>query len=123
MQNERTPDDFKDAAAESLELARVLAGQSVMSDQTFLETMVRSDRLADHDGEKCGMCYKILTGAQIAREMIEEGVYEDVVSKWCKKTSAAGESRSSSSSGRKRKKRDAIRIRRSRSGDGSREME
>ncbi len=82
MKDERTPDDFKEAAAESLELAKVLVGQSVMSDQKFLEAVARSDRLVDNDGETCGMSHKILLEAQVAREMIEAGEYEDVRNKW-----------------------------------------
>src|SRR5260370_341441 len=57
----------------------VLAG---ISDQDFLESMARSDELADHDGETCGHCHYAILGAEIAREMIEAGEYEDVVSQW-----------------------------------------
>jgi hypothetical protein len=80
--NERTPDDYKNAAEDSLELARVLAGQGKISDQDFLERMARSDSLVDHDGETCGMCHNMILGAQVAREMLEAGEFEDVVSKW-----------------------------------------
>jgi hypothetical protein len=79
---ERTPEDYREAAANSLELAKVLAGEGGISDQDFLERMARSDELADHDGETCGMCHNMILGAQVAREMIEAGEYEDVVSKW-----------------------------------------
>lgn len=80
--DERRPETYQEAAENSLELARVLAGQGRISDQDFLERMARSDALVDHDGETCGMCHNIILGAQIAREMIEAGEYEDVVSKW-----------------------------------------
>jgi hypothetical protein len=76
------PEDYREAAEDSLELAKVLVGQGAMSDQDFLERMARSDRLVDHDGETCGMCHNMILGAQVAREMIEAGEYEDVVSKW-----------------------------------------
>src|SRR5438093_8597373 len=79
---ERQPEDYRAAANDSLELARVLAGQGRISDQDFLERMARSDDLVDHDGETCGMCHNIILGAQVAREMIEAGEYEDVVRKW-----------------------------------------
>jgi hypothetical protein len=79
---EQKPEDYMEAANDSLELARVLAGQGRISDQDFLERMARSDDLVDHDGETCGMCHNIILGAQVAREMIEAGEYEDVVSKW-----------------------------------------
>jgi hypothetical protein len=79
---ERRPKDYKEAANDSLELAKVLAGQGHIGDQDFLERMARSDDLVDHDGETCGMCHNIILGAQVAREMIEAGEYEDVVSKW-----------------------------------------
>jgi len=78
----REPKDYKEAANDSLELAKVLAGQGGISDQDFLERMARSDELVDHDGETCGLCHNMILGAQIAREMIEAGEYEDVVNKW-----------------------------------------
>jgi hypothetical protein len=79
---ERKVEDYKEAAHDSLELAKVLAGQGGISDQDFLERMARSDDLVDHDGETCGMCHNMILGAQVAREMIEAGEYADVVSKW-----------------------------------------
>jgi hypothetical protein len=63
-----------------------LAGQGSISDQDFLERMARSDDLVDHDGETCGMGHNIILGAEVAREMIEAGAYEDVVSKWAEET-------------------------------------
>src|SRR5581483_12278790 len=88
MRKERKPpgdrktQGYRDAAEDSLELARVLAGQGSISDQDFLERMARSDDLVDHDGETCGQCHYQILGAEVAREMIEAGEYEDVVSKW-----------------------------------------
>ncbi len=79
---EQKPEDLREAADNSLELAKVLVGQGEISDQDFLERMARSDDLVDHDGETCGMCHNMILGAQVAREMIEAGEYEDVVSKW-----------------------------------------
>jgi hypothetical protein len=79
---ERQPEEYKEAADDSLELAKVLAGQGAISDQDFLERMARSADLVDHDGETCGMCHNMILGAQVAREMIEAGEYEGVVSKW-----------------------------------------
>jgi hypothetical protein len=78
----RKPEDYMAAADNALELAKALAGQGGISDQDFLERMARSDDLVDHDGETCGMCHNMILGAQVAREMIEAGEYEDVVSKW-----------------------------------------
>jgi hypothetical protein len=83
---DRQPEDYRDAANDSLELGKVLAGQGGISDQDFLERMARSDDLVDHDGETCGMCHNMILGAQVAREMIEAGEYEDVVSKWAAET-------------------------------------
>jgi hypothetical protein len=83
---ERKPEDYRAAAEDSLELAKVLAGQGGISDQDFLERMARSDDLVDHDGETCGLCHNIILGAQVAREMIEAGEYEDVVSHWAAET-------------------------------------
>jgi hypothetical protein len=77
-----TPEDYRQAADEALELAQVLVGQVQISNDDFLERMARSDRTVDHDGETCGMCCQMIIGAQVAREMIEAGEYEDVVSKW-----------------------------------------
>src|SRR5437764_13691051 len=82
MNDQRTPDDYRRAAEESLEMAQALAGQGKIGDQDFLERMARSDRLVDHDGETCGMCCNMILGAQVAREMLEAGEYENVVSKW-----------------------------------------
>ena len=79
---ERTADDYMEAADDSMELAKVLAGQGGISDEGFLERMGRSDDLVDHDGETCGICHNMILGAEVAREMIEAGEYEDVVSKW-----------------------------------------
>ena len=79
---ERKPEDYMEAAENSMELAKVLAGQGGISDQDFLERMARSDEMVDHDGKTCGMCHKMILDAQVAREMIEAGEYEDVVSKW-----------------------------------------
>ena len=90
--DERKPEDYREAADEALELAKVLAGQGEISDQDFLERMGRSDDLVDHDGETCGMCHNMILGAQVAREMIEAGEYEDVVSKWAAETRRRWES-------------------------------
>ena len=83
---ERKPEDYKEAANDSMELATVLTGQGEISDQDFLERLGCSDDLVDHDGETCGMCHNMILGAQVAREMIEAGEYEDVVSKWATET-------------------------------------
>jgi hypothetical protein len=83
---ERKPEDYMEAANDSMELAKVLSGQGGISDQDFLERMARSDDLVDHDGQTCGMCHNMILGAQVAREMIEAGQYEDVVSKWAEET-------------------------------------
>ena len=79
---DRTAEDYMEAAGNAMELAKVLAGEGGISDQDFLERTARSDELADHDGETCGMCHYMILGAEVAREMIEAGEYEDVVSKW-----------------------------------------
>lgn len=86
MREDRKPEDYRRAAEDSLELAKVLAGQGGISDQDFLERMARSDESVDHDGETCGMCYQIILGAQLAREMLAAGEYEDVVSKWAEES-------------------------------------
>jgi hypothetical protein len=79
---ERKAEDYREAAADSLELAKVLAGPGQISDQDFLQRMARSDALVDHDGQTCGLCHHLILGAQVAREMIAAGAYEDVVSQW-----------------------------------------
>src|SRR5262245_21398088 len=79
---DKKPEDFRQAAEDNLEVARVLAGEGRISDQEFLERMARSDSTVDHDGETCGMCFNIILGAQVAREMLAAGEYEDVVNKW-----------------------------------------
>src|SRR5437763_9212764 len=75
-----------EAADNAVERAKALAGQGGISDRDFLERMARSDELADHDGKTCGQCHNMILGAQVAREMIEAGEYEDVVSKWAAET-------------------------------------
>jgi hypothetical protein len=79
---QRKPEAYMEAADNALEMAKVLAGQGGISDQGFLGRMARSDDLVDHDGEACGQCHYMILGAEVAREMIEAGEYEDVVSKW-----------------------------------------
>jgi len=59
-----------------------LPSRGGIGDQGFLERMARSDELTDHDGEACGQCCNMILGAEVAREMIEAGEYEDVASKW-----------------------------------------
>jgi hypothetical protein len=83
---ERTAEDYRDAAADLLGLAKVLAGDGDISGDSFLDRMARSDQLADHDKETCGQCCNMILGAEVAREMIEAGEYEDVVSKWATET-------------------------------------
>ena len=83
---ERTAEDYRNAAEEFLGLAKVLGGKGSISDNDFLGRMARSDELADHDGETCGQCHNMILGAEVAREMIEAGEYEDVVSKWAAET-------------------------------------
>ena len=83
---ERKPEDYMEAADNALELAKVLAGQGGISDQDFLERMARCDGLVEHDGETCGLCHYTILGAEVAREMIEAGDYEAVVSKWAAET-------------------------------------
>jgi hypothetical protein len=79
---ERKPDDYMEAADDSLEPTKALAGRGAISDRDFLERTARSDGLVDHDGEACGLCHNIILGAQADREMIEAGEYEDEVGKW-----------------------------------------
>jgi hypothetical protein len=45
-----------------------------------------SNDLVDHDGTTCRLCHNIILGAQVAREMLATGTYEDVVSHWAAET-------------------------------------
>jgi hypothetical protein len=83
---ERTAEDYQNAAADALDLAGVLVGKGMIGDQAFLERMARRDELADHDGETCGQCCYLILGAEVAREMIEAGEYEDLVNRWAVET-------------------------------------
>jgi len=74
--------DSRNVARESLELAEALVGKGKISDQGFLERMARSDALVGDDAETCGMSCNIRIGAEVAREMIAAGEWEDVMSKW-----------------------------------------
>jgi hypothetical protein len=80
--SEPGPEDRADVARDNLEVARVLAGQGRISDQEFLERMARSDSAVGTDDETDGLSCNIRLGAQVAREMLEAGEYENVVSKW-----------------------------------------
>jgi hypothetical protein len=80
--HERTADDFREAAENALELAKVLVGEGRISDQDFLERTARTDELLDHDPETCGMCHYRSLNAQVARELLEAGEFEDVMEKW-----------------------------------------
>lgn len=84
--DQRTPQDYMDAAEDALELAKVLAGEGHISDEDFLRRMARSDEMVEHDGTTCGQCFYGILGARVAREMIEGGEYEDVVQKWAERT-------------------------------------
>src|ERR1700693_255686 len=64
---QRTPEEYMEAADNSLELAKVLAGQGGISDHDFLERMARSDELVDHDGKTCGQCHYSTLGHTRAR--------------------------------------------------------
>jgi hypothetical protein len=44
--------------------------------------MARGDERVDDDGETCGLRHNMILGAQVARDMIEAGEYEDMVSRW-----------------------------------------
>ena len=44
--------------------------------------MARSDAVVEHDGETCGLYHNMILGAQVAREVIDAGEYEDVVGQW-----------------------------------------
>ena len=72
----------KDKAEKELEIAEALVGQKPMSDRQFLENISKGDELLDHDGETCGMCYHRKIDAEIAREMLAKGDFEDGISKW-----------------------------------------
>ena len=41
--------------------------------------MARGDATIDRDGETCDMCFKIILGAQVGREGLEAGAYQDIV--------------------------------------------
>jgi hypothetical protein len=83
---DRKPEDYLSVAEDALQASKVLAGQGTISDQNFLELIARSDEMVDHDGTTCGMCHHMLLGAEVAREMIETGEYEDVAEKWAAET-------------------------------------
>ena len=70
---ERKPEDYREAADNALELAKVLAGQGGVSGQDFLVRMARSDELVDHDATTCGRCHYTILGAEVARGMIGAG--------------------------------------------------
>ena len=99
-------------------------GKAESATRTFCERMARSDELVDHDGETCGQCHNMILGAEVAREMIEAGEYEDVVSKWAAEAQAAlGEQQVLQAVGGRKRRPVVTRIRRSRTGGGNRERQ
>jgi hypothetical protein len=80
--SEGNPEDGNSVGRDNLELAQALAGQTPMGGQAFLEKMARSDEDIGDEAETDGMSHHIRIGAQIAREMLEAGEYEDVMHKW-----------------------------------------
>jgi hypothetical protein len=83
---ERTAEDYRKAAEDMLGAAKVLTGQVGIGGQDFLDRMARSDELVDHDGESCGHCHNIIVGAEVARELLEAGEYENVIVTWSDET-------------------------------------
>lgn len=82
MSSQPDPNNVRQSAEENLELAGVLVGQVQMSGQEFLERMARSDSAVYNDGTTDGLTHQIILGAELAREMLENGEYEDVINKW-----------------------------------------
>ena len=80
--SEPNPDDTREVAEENLLLAQALTGQAQMSGQAFLEMMARSDRAIGDEREIDGLSHNIWLGAEVAREMLEAGEFEDVKDKW-----------------------------------------
>ena len=78
---DRTAEDYMEAAEESMELAKTLAGIGTLSDREFLETMARCDRMLDHE-DKCGQCAMQEINAQTARDLLAEGDVLDGMAKW-----------------------------------------
>jgi hypothetical protein len=82
MKDQRTPEDYMEAAEEAMAQAKALAGMGTMSDREFLESMARSDRLIEHDVEVCGQCCQRFFNAEVARELLAEGDLLDGIAKW-----------------------------------------
>lgn len=77
------PREYLAAAENSILLAKTLAGfVTEIDDRSFLERMARSDVLVDHDGTTCGICYQMILGAEVAREMVKAGDFDDSKNKW-----------------------------------------
>jgi hypothetical protein len=79
---EKKEPDVRDAARESLFLAEVLVGKKQIGDQEFLERMAATESQILGDPERDGLSCRMLIDAQVAREMLEAGEYEDVRNKW-----------------------------------------
>ncbi len=79
---ERTSEDSRRGADENMELAKILIGHISVSDQEFLERMARSAEFVIEDRETCGIACKMLIEADVARELLDAGEYEDVRRKW-----------------------------------------
>ena len=78
----RKSEDYRDAANDSLELAKVLAGTGPHQRPGLSRTDGSQRRTGGPRRRDVRQCHNMILGAQVAREMIEAGEYEDVVSKW-----------------------------------------
>ncbi len=70
--------DYRAASEASFAQAQTLAGTKIMSDEAFIESMSRSDDLADHpdawtEAGTCGHCGMMICMAQTARDMLAAG--------------------------------------------------
>jgi hypothetical protein len=81
-----TSEEARDAAQRALEEAKHLAGLKTMSDLDFLSSMARGDELNDHDIETCGLCCRQYINAEVAREMIAAGQWENGTQVWAEES-------------------------------------
>jgi hypothetical protein len=76
---DRRAKDYRDFIADVKKLYRINNGIIQTSDKEFLTIMSRRDMLIDHDDSSCNECSIDIIQAQVARELLATGKYEDTI--------------------------------------------
>jgi hypothetical protein len=76
-----------DKAKQLADDSKLIAESRKMTDEEFVKSMSNSDSLIDHEPNgTCGMCHHQWLMAEVAREMVKEGNFENAISRWSEET-------------------------------------